>query len=374
MKPQEKGLRCRRGIWYVNLQIDGKRKEFRIGPDKQKAIAARAKLKLMAVDGTLQEHLKVERKEAVSFAAAIEEHWQQHLRFKKSGKVMYGCFKSSSKFFENRDISTLTWEEIETFRNFRLTQVKPSTVKKELDMLHAVLNRQVKKGRLNSNPADHVEKPKYNDVREEIISHADFIKLLSTHWVISNRGKPVSINVEPHVKLALIICDFTGMRIGEVLAMKWEHIRGDCDAIFIPESKNQMTRTVPVHPELRKILLSQEQKSDSVVNFRGKRVRCIKTCFNSIRSYAGLPNIRIHDFRHRATTRWVQEGHSMSVIMRATGHRTVSAFMRYANLKTGDVQTLVGKKTETLPVLTYEEYLSLTPEKRGKSVARLKVA
>jgi hypothetical protein len=42
----------------------------------------------------------------------------------------------------------------------------------------------------------------------------------------------------------------------------------------------------------------------------------------------------------------------------ATGHRTFSAFKRYANLTDNDIQTLVNRKTEPLPVISYEEFYS----------------
>ena len=50
----------------------------------------------------------------------------------------------------------------------------------------------------------------------------------------------------------------------------------------------------------------------------------------------------------------------LSAIMKATGHSTFSAFSRYSNLKDGDIQILVGRKTEPLPVVTYEEFIEIS--------------
>jgi hypothetical protein len=52
--------------------------------------------------------------------------------------------------------------------------------------------------------------------------------------------------------------------------------------------------------------------------------------------------------------------------MKATGHRTFSAFSRYANLREGDIQVLVGRKTEPLPVVTYREFLGIELENVAK--------
>jgi integrase len=366
MKPQEKGLRIRGGIWYVNLQVDGKRKEFRIGPDKQKAIAARAKLKLMALNGTLQEQVQEKtEQQPYLYKDAVKEHEEKHLKLKKSGGDSVGKLKASLSFFENRDVRTLRWQEFEDFRNQRLAVIAPSTVKQELDLIHAVLERQKKEGRLKENPLDKVERPKFNNVREEILSHGDFIKLLNVKWEVDNRGFITERSMGLHLKLALVIADYTAMRISEILNTKWRHIDSDYREIFIPDSKTKKKRSVPIHPELAKILASIPRTCEFVVQYKGKSAQSLKSSFNLARSKAKLPWVRIHDFRHRAITRWVQMSHPLSAIMKASGHSTFNAFSRYSNLKDGDTQILVGRKTEPLPYVTFADFVGAKIETKN---------
>jgi hypothetical protein len=42
--------------------------------------------------------------------------------------------------------------------------------------------------------------------------------------------------------------------------------------------------------------------------------------------------------------------------MAATGHKTYSAFLRCSNLREGDVQAFVGRKTEASPVVPYDDF------------------
>ena len=70
-QPQEKGIRLRNGIWYANIQVDGKRREFRVGPKKEDALALRSRLKLMSPDGTLQAHLKKQEAPPVFVATEV---------------------------------------------------------------------------------------------------------------------------------------------------------------------------------------------------------------------------------------------------------------------------------------------------------------
>jgi integrase len=275
----------------------------------------------------------------------------------------------SLKFFDNRDITTIRWQEIEDYRNARLGVVSAGNVKQELDMMHAVFERQVKNDRLQKNPLDQVDRPKVNNTRDDIPSHSEFLKLLNLRWEIDNRGFKIIKTIEFYLKLALVIADYTAMRISEVLAIKWTHIRNidGNESIYVPKTKTQQKRFVPIHPELSRIIQSLPRRGPFEVNLNGRKIRSLKKGFNKVRELAGLPWLHIHDFRHRAITRWVQEGHPINIIMKVTGHRTFSAFSRYANLKDGDIQVLVGRKTTPLPIVTYQEFLGVKVAKVWKA-------
>jgi integrase len=368
-KPQEKGIRLRGGIWYANIQVDGKRKEIPVGPNKDDAIALRSRLKLMSLDGTLQAHLKKSNPAShITYKEAVKEHNDKHLKHQTSAYDLYGRLKPSLSFFDNRDITTIRWQEIEDYRNARLGKVTPGTVKQELDMMHAVFERQVKNDLVQKNPLDKVDRPKVSNTREDLPSHVEFLNLLHLRWEVDNRGFKITKTIEPYLRLALVIADYTAMRIGEVLNIRWTHIRNidGNESIYIPKTKTREKRFVPVHPELSRILQSLPHRGHYIVNYRGRKILCLKKGFNKARELAGLPWLHIHDFRHRAITRWVQEGHPINVIMKATGHRTFSAFSRYSNLKEGDIQVLVGRKTQPLPIVTYREFLGMELENVAK--------
>jgi integrase len=269
---------------------------------------------------------------------------------------MLGYLKSTQELFGSRRISTLSWEEIEELRNRRLSEVSPSYCRKELIMMGAVLQRQVKARRLAVNPVKQVDLPRFNDTRERILSDYEFRRLLNVRWEVDKKRYKLTKGMEPYMRLALVIADYTAMRIGEILDMQWKNVDLVNGLIFVPESKNGSRRLVPIHDELRKILFAQSKRSHFVVCHHRRQVRSIRKGFAKARYKAGLSDLRIHDFRHRAITRWIQQGHPINAIMKATGHKTYSAFLRYANLKEGDVQSLVGRKAEPLPLITYDDF------------------
>jgi integrase len=48
--------------------------------------------------------------------------------------------------------------------------------------------------------------------------------------------------MDHHTRLALVTADFTGMRIGEVLDLKWKNVDLINGLIFVPKSKNGSRR------------------------------------------------------------------------------------------------------------------------------------
>jgi integrase len=60
---------------------------------------------------------------------------------------------------------------------------------------------------------------------------------------------------------------------------------------------------------------------------------------------ARIENFTFHDLRHTYTTNKDREGSPHTVIMAATGHKTMKTFRRYRTVDKGDLRTLVsGKK------------------------------
>jgi len=361
-KPQ--GIRKRGQNYFVNIKVAGlPRKEVMVGPDLDEAKKLRNRLKGMALDGSLKSILEP-KNASVTFSEAIDEHWEAHLKRQKSGKNMLINLKNASRVFGTMEVAAVTWQGIEKYRNHRLGEASPAYVSKELSMMGAVFDRQVKLGRITQNPVKLVSKPIVRNTRERILSEEEFQTLLSIRWEVNNRGTKKLKTMEAHTRLALVIADYTAMRIGEILSVTWKDVNLEEGLITVRESKNGYSRLVPIHPELKKILSEEKERFGSVVSFKGTAaMTSISKGFMKARKEAGLEDMTIHDFRHRAITRWVQEGKPINIIMAASGHRTTSAFLRYSNLRQADVKILVGGKVKPLPVISFATFKKLQSQK-----------
>ncbi|OGJ86576.1 MAG: hypothetical protein A2487_13555 [Candidatus Raymondbacteria bacterium RifOxyC12_full_50_8] len=347
-----RGIRKRGENWYVNFRRPGIRKEVCVGPNYQEALALRKEIK---AGKTIRSLTIQPSSRNLTYSEAITEHWDRHLKFKKAARTMKCNLNTSERVFGSREIHQIDWQEIETFRNERLEVVKPSVVVKELTMMSAVFKRQIKAGRLVENPVTKVDLPEFNDKRELILTDEEFRRLINVEWTVKDNGGTYQKGLDPHVKLTLLIADYTAMRVGEILNMRWADVDLENGFIYIPVTKNKERRMVPIHDELKKILEANKTQSEHVVNLHGQGVKNINKGFRKARVEAKLSNAWIHDLRHRAITRWVQNGYPPNLIMKATGHKTYSAFNRYSNLKGDDVQVLVGKKKAPIPFVTLEQ-------------------
>jgi integrase len=78
---------------------------------------------------------------------------------------------------------------------------------------------------------------------------------------------------------------------------------------------------------------------------------------------AGLENFTFHDLRHTYITDKDRQGYSHTVIMAATGHKTMKMFRRYRTVDKGDLRTLVEGKEKNGQYLDSDT--KLTARKEG---------
>ena len=72
-----------------------------------------------------------------------------------------------------------------------------------------------------------------------------------------------------------------------------------------------------------------------------------KGAWDTIRKKTGLEKIVFHDFRHTAITNLRKEVNSTTVIMKASGNKTMSMFLRYNLVDDEDVKGIKWKEAET---------------------------
>jgi integrase len=147
-----------------------------------------------------------------------------------------------------------------------------------------------------------------------------------------------------HLTAAVLISMNTGVRRGELLALRWTAIdtKGKQLTIEGSTAKNEQTRHIPLNSEALEVLERwKEQAPDS------ERVFPIDTGFKSawvpLLLRAGITAFRWHDLRHHFASRLVQAAVPLNTIRELLGHGSMAMTLRYAHLAPDQKADAVAK-------------------------------
>jgi integrase len=237
-----------------------------------------------------------------------------------------GFLRSRSKL-AGKPIDKLTTADFVSHRDHRLLQMKPATVVRELGWIqHAIDIACTDWGQRLSdgNPVKLVRRPRIDNRRERRLQAGEWQALLSA----------VSETRTPFMKPLLMLALATGMRRGELLAMKWKDVELHRHTVFLPMTKNGRPRTVPLCPTAVRVLTSLPSDGDKCIPLTGNSVRL---AFERLRRRAGVIDLTFHDIRHEAVSRFVEMGLSLAQVQMISGYRDLRMLMRYTHLQTDDI-------------------------------------
>ena len=185
-----------------------------------------------------------------------------------------------------------------------------------------MLNRGVANGIIDSNPIRFVPLLKENNVRERILNSDEFERLYDS--------------ADEHLKPVIMMAYFHPMRREEILKLTWDEVdlSGSVGMIRLSSERTKgkkQGRAIPLHPKMREILEQLRKKNcgERVFLRYGKPFNECKHSFSKALKKAEIHDFRFHDFRHCAVTNLRKAGNDYTLIMKASGQKTFSMFLRY---------------------------------------------
>lgn len=152
----------------------------------------------------------------------------------------------------------------------------------------------------------------------------------------------------------LVCAATTGMRLGELLALRWGDVDWASRRLWVRRSvtrngtiqepkTRRSVRAVAIAPtlayELREHRMRSPFKSDDALIFCTAKgttlsgVNLVRREFKPALKRAGLPSIRIHDLRHSFASLLIAQGEHPKLISEQLGHASVKITMdRYGHL------------------------------------------
>lgn len=223
--------------------------------------------------------------------------------------------------------AAITSEILSKFRDMRLKTVSGSTVRKDLMLIKRILNHSQKEWGINlprGNPADYVSIPSDSKGRDRRFYKGEEKELLKA-------AKEYSTDMHDVIVFAIE----TGARRGEISKLLWENINIRNQTATLLDTKNSEDRTIPLSKTIIEMLKSR------VRNINGKvfnmRADSITQAFSRIKQSTGIKDLRFHDLRHEATSRFFEKGFNIMEVSAITGHKDLSMLKRYTHLKAEDL-------------------------------------
>jgi integrase len=120
------------------------------------------------------------------------------------------------------------------------------------------------------------------------------------------------------------------MRRGELLSIQWRDVDLSNRTVRIRQTKNGHERTIPLTTKAVSVLRDLPSRSDRLLPVSGNTARL---AWERLKRRAGISDLRFHDLRHEAISRFFELGLNVPEVAMISGHRDPRMLFRYTHPK-----------------------------------------
>jgi len=219
----------------------------------------------------------------------------------------------------------LVASQVASYRDERLETVSGETTRQDLVLLRQVFDvaRREWGLKITANPVDDVRKPPPAKARTRRVHFSDLRAISLALRTFRN----------PLLRQVILFALATGMRRGEILRVEWRHVDQRQALLTIPVTKNGHPRIIPLSRRALRILddLSAPASDTERLVFPIS-ANAVRLSWQRLKAKAGLDDLRFHDMRHEAVSRFFEAGLSLPEVALISGHRDPKMLMRYTHL------------------------------------------
>jgi integrase len=355
-----------RSLWHYDFRVNGRR--YRASTeiaDRQKAKNIEARERGRILEG---KH-GIRRQVDVTFKAFSDTWLKDHAQpNKRSAERDRYILKVLNRSFGATLLHEITAHRIEQFKRERLAgkwrdhnttgaakPIRPASVNRELDAFRSILAKAVEWGKLLESPARNVKRLKVANQRTRILSDDEQQAILAA--------------CPKKLRSIVILALITGARIGELLALRWEHCQDGYVTFW--ETKNGKARRIPISPAIEAVLAAQARVFAWVfTNSKTEEpYQSVRQSFNRAVARAGITSgdVTLHTLRHTALSRMIAIGYDDYTVMEISGHSSTRMLARYTHpteeRKIGalDLPCVGTIRAQSVPTLR------VSPQQRSKS-------
>lgn len=363
VRPREsRGLFCRNGGWWIDVQIAGKRYREFAGPTEAQAKIYRGKL--IAWKRDVKNGLPTVKPEGepIGFEALADDFLELYATQKRSyrrDKLSIGHLKAFFKGWLLKDIDA---EAVARYRASRAASFVPlqkadskkakrpisaGTINRELACLRTALRKAVEWGKLGAYPLP----------KEKLLGREPEFR---PRILDPGEARRLVLAAEPKwLRPAVIVWLNTGLRKMELLKLRREHVdfKRRTLTVVSANAKNGRERTMPISELVAETLAALAGETYFFENpGTGRNILDLLKHFKAALKAADVKGrVRIHDLRDTFATMALRGGVDIRTVAELIGDSPEVALKRYCHsderTKREAVDRMAGLVIESLPKL-----------------------
>lgn len=302
-----------------------------------------------------------EKHASESLEEFLDKHYSpwavQHLR---TGKAIARRIRAAfgPKWCSMR-LGDITQKGLADWRTARMKQgTADSTINRDLSALSSVLSKAVEWGALAANPAREIKPLRLSNEVVRYLTPDEEARLLAAlrdrdtdmrarrdnnNEALKRHGykpRPKLGDFADHMTPLVLLSMNTGMRQGEVFALRWEDVNLERGMLTVrgEVAKSGKTRHIRLNSGAVGVLATWKKvsggKSGYVFpgNVKNKPLDNVKQGWASVLKLAEIENFRWHDLRHHFASKLVMRGVDLNTVRELLGHSDLKMTLRYAHL------------------------------------------
>lgn len=326
-----------RNVYIVQTRMAGRLRTVTIGPasvitQHQATMVARRVIAYAQVGHDPATDRKRARS-APRFDDFLDEYWKRWSpHWKESTRYTHETYRRLylDRAFPGVFLDEMNEAHVTTWFAELNNETGPGAANRAMSILNNMLNKAESWGyRLeNTNPCRAVRLNRKRKC-ERFLSLAEMERL----GRVLAEDRESAEKVQPIAAAAVVLLLLTGCRVGEVLGLQWQDVKGN--RLKLRDSKTG-PRTVWLGDEARAIIDGLPRLRNVPwlfwnVKFR-RPIKGIDHYWHDMRNRAGLSQVRLHDLRHTFASHAAMSKETLPMIGRLLGHRNPQSTSRYAHL------------------------------------------
>lgn len=355
--------------YYFYYRVDGKQRNYFIGSgsvlspsqarDRAKELAGRV---ASGVDVHLDKReLKTVKEAKLTLGHYLEETYLPYLESlnPQTSRHAYRVITSSFKFILKKPLVDINaWDIQKWVTERRKLGRSPATIAYAFNRLKAAFNRAVEWEWIESHNLNKVKLIREENTRVRYLSELEERALMkslrnrdeqiraqrrSGNKHRQERNQPLyptfdNVRFVDYLEPLVITAINTGLRRGELLALKWGDIVFEQQylSVIAQNAKSKKGRNIPLNDTVFEVLkcwqFQNKTREYVFASKSGAPIKDIKKPWLKVLQDAKISDFRFHDLRHHFASKLVMVGVDLNTVRELLGHSDLKMTLRYAHL------------------------------------------